>query len=103
MREPDDLVGVSHSYLLDVSLGRCNMGVKVQQRAEALFPASAQVAPCGIVCIRTAWPEPGCQASRHQIHSSVVNHERPADSVGGCAAAALRGCVTNPLSLEGEG
>ena len=38
-------VGVSAGYLSDVCRGRRNMGVKVQQRVEALFQAPAQAAP----------------------------------------------------------
>ena len=45
MNELAERAGVSSSYLSDVSRGRRNMGVKVQQRVEALLQAQAQAAP----------------------------------------------------------
>ena len=45
MNQLAEKAGVSSSYLSDVSRGRRNMGVKVQQRVEALLQAPAQAAP----------------------------------------------------------
>ena len=45
MNQLAERAGVSSSYLSDVSRGRRNMGVKVQQRVEALLQAPAQAAP----------------------------------------------------------
>ena len=45
MNELAAKAGVSSGYLSDVSRGRRNMGVKVQQRVEALLQAPAQAAP----------------------------------------------------------
>ena len=45
MNELAEQAGVSSRHLSDVSRGRSNMGVKVQQRVEALLQAPAQAAP----------------------------------------------------------
>ena len=45
MNQLAEKAGVSSGYLSDVSRGRRNMGVKVQQRVEALLQAPAQAAP----------------------------------------------------------
>ena len=45
MGELAEKAGVSRSFMSDVSRGRRNMGVKVQQRVEALLQAPAQAAP----------------------------------------------------------
>ena len=45
MNQLAERAGVSSGYLSDVSRGRRNMGVKVQQRVEALLQAPAQAAP----------------------------------------------------------
>ena len=45
MRDLADRVGVSYSYLSQVSRGHSNMGVKVQARVESALNAPAKVAP----------------------------------------------------------
>ena len=45
MNQLAEKAGVSKGYMSDVSRGRRNMGVKVQQRVEALLQAPAQAAP----------------------------------------------------------
>ena len=45
MNQLAEKAGVSSGYLSDVSRGRRNMGVKTQQRVEALLQAPAQAAP----------------------------------------------------------
>lgn len=45
MGELAERAGVSRGYISEVSRGRRNMGVKVQQRVEALLQAPAQAAP----------------------------------------------------------
>lgn len=45
MNQLAETAGVSKGYLSDVSRGRRNMGVKAQQRVEALLQAPAQAAP----------------------------------------------------------
>ncbi len=57
MNQLAERAGVSSGYLSDVSRGRRNMGVKVQQRVEALLQAPAQAAPAqkpGVDC-RALW------------------------------------------------
>ena len=66
MNDLAEKAGVSSGYLSDVSRGRRNMGVKVQQRVEALLQAPAQAAPaqnpksiaapCGTAWTPTAFP-----------------------------------------------
>ena len=45
MRDLADRVGVSYGYMIQVSRGRRNMGVKVQARVESALGAPAKVAP----------------------------------------------------------
>ena len=57
MGELAEKAGVSRSFMSEVARGRRNMGVKVQQRVEALLQAPAQAAPArkpGIDC-RALW------------------------------------------------
>ena len=71
MGELAEKAGVSRSFMSEVARGRRNMGVKVQQRVEALLQAPAQAAPatsppstaapCG-----TAWKPTASPRTRRQ-------------------------------------
>ena len=51
MRELAERVGVSYGYLIQVSRGHRNLGVKVQARMEAALEAPAKVAPAECACV----------------------------------------------------
>ena len=100
-------VGVSYRYMVQVSRGQRNMsprgpgaggggaGRPGQNRTR---PASHRrparpVGPDG--CTRL-FPERDRPAGRHQLRSSLPDHERPAKRVGGCPGEAARGAVPAP-------
>ena len=79
MGELAEKAGVSRSFMSEVARGRRNMGVKVQQRVEALLQAPAQAAPArkpGIDC-RALW-------DRMEAHG--ISQNEAARRAGICSA-----------------
>ena len=75
MNQLAEKAGVSKGYMSDVSRGRRNMGVKVQQRVEALLQAPAQAAP-------TQKPRIDCRALWDRMDAHGISQNEAARRVG---------------------
>ncbi len=104
MGELAEQVGVSAGFMSDVSRGRRDMAPRVQARVEAVLNAPARVESARIPSVdcRALWdrmdehgysPERGGPAGRHQLRSSLPDHERPANPVGARSGETARGAV----------
>ena len=75
MNQLAEKAGVSKGYMSDVSRGRRNMGVKVQQRVEALLQAPAQAAPA-------QKPKIDCRALWDRMDAHGISQNEVARRVG---------------------
>ena len=111
LMELADQVGVSYGYMTQVvSRGRRNMSPTVQAQVEAALDAPAKVEPAQPRSVdpRALWDRMDAHgfsqnevgpAGRHQLRSSLPDHERPSNSVGARSGEAPRG----PVPANGGG
>ena len=112
MQDLAERAGVSYGYMVQVSRGHRNMGVKVQARVESALDAPAKITParCADVDRQAVWeaderprhqPERGGPAGWYQLRPSLSDHVGRQDPVAWGAEEAARRAL--PADAGGAG